>query len=510
MVVYCLFLWAISANAKTIPELLLAETYKKSIDVSQYLVSEKLDGVRAYWDGKQLISRQGNRFNAPHWFIKDFPNIALDGELWIARGRFQQTVSTVRKKQPIDKEWRKISYQLFELPQAKGTFQQRVQAMQQLVQELAIPHLNVIKQYRLKTTDELSKKLDSIVAQGAEGLMLHRSDELYLTGRHHALLKVKQYQDAEARVIEHLTGKGKFSDMLGSMIVEDLNGLRFKIGTGFNLQQRKNPPKIGSMITYKYFGRTQKGRPRFASFLRVKQHPQQAYKKMKLDSKIIETSEHISKTVIWLHGLGADGHDFVPLIPELKLPNEAGIRFIFPHAPVRPVTLNKGYEMRAWYDLLSLEPGKTANEADVLTSVAWISALIDQEIAKGIAAENILLVGFSQGGVIALQTGLRYPQKLAGIMALSTYFPFAEKTLAEINKTQLGLPIFAAHGINDPVIPLLSWQTYVPELKQAGFTVEAHSYPMEHSLCSQEITDMSNWLKIILKTQFSSDGFSDK
>lgn len=275
---YCLFLWAMSANAlanqTAIPELLLAETYKKSIDISEYLVSEKLDGVRAYWDGKHLISRQGNRFYAPVWFTENFPKQPLDGELWIARHHFQQTVSTVRKHQPIDQEWRKITYQLFELPQAKGTFQQRVEAMEQLVKHLAIPHLKVIKQYRLQTSDELNKKLDSVVAQGAEGLMLHRANARYLTGRSHALLKVKRYQDAEARVIQHLAGKGKFTDMLGSILVEDQNGLKFKIGTGFTLQQRKNPPNIGSIITYKYFGKTRKGLPRFASFLRLRTLPQ--------------------------------------------------------------------------------------------------------------------------------------------------------------------------------------------------------------------------------------------
>ncbi len=222
---------------------------------------------------------------------------------------------------------------------------------------------------------------------------------------------------------------------------------------------------------------------------------------MKLDAEIVETSPTVNKSVIWLHGLGADGHDFVPLIPELRLPKASGIRFIFPHAPVRPVTLNNGMEMPAWYDLLSLDRGKTANEADVLTTVSWISALIDAEIKKGILAENIALAGFSQGGVIALQTGLRYPQPLAGIMALSTYFPFAESTLSQVDDKQRNTPIFAAHGINDPVIPLLSWQTYVPELKAAGFELEDHSYPMEHSLCAEEIVDISRWLQAVLRTQ---------
>ena len=220
---------------------------------------------------------------------------------------------------------------------------------------------------------------------------------------------------------------------------------------------------------------------------------------MKLDAEIVETSQQINKSVIWLHGLGANGNDFVPLIPELRLPKNADIRFIFPHAPIRPVTLNNGMEMPAWYDLLSLERGKTANEDDVLTTVSWISKLIDEEVKQGIAAENILLAGFSQGGVIALQTGLRYPQQLAGIMALSTYLPFAESTLSQVDDKHHHLPIFAAHGIHDPVIPLLSWQTYVPQLKDAGFDVEGHSYPMEHSLCAEEIGDISQWLQTVFK-----------
>ncbi|RTZ65710.1 MAG: carboxylesterase [Aquificaceae bacterium] len=220
---------------------------------------------------------------------------------------------------------------------------------------------------------------------------------------------------------------------------------------------------------------------------------------MKLNYEIRKTSATIDKTVIWLHGLGADGNDFVPLIPELKLPKEAGIRFIFPHAPVRPVTLNNGMKMPAWYDLLSLERGKTANKDDVLATVSWIAKLIDAEIEKGIAAENIVLAGFSQGGVIALQTALRYPQTLAGIMALSTYLPFAESTLAQIKDKHRNIPVFAAHGIQDPVIPLLSWQTYVPQLKEAGLQVEDHSYPMEHSLCAEEIVDISRWLQAVFK-----------
>jgi len=217
-----------------------------------------------------------------------------------------------------------------------------------------------------------------------------------------------------------------------------------------------------------------------------------------LPAEIVRTAEHTEFTVIWMHGLGADGHDFVPVIPELKLPASLAIRFVFPHAPVRPVTLNNGMEMRAWYDLLSLDRSKTANEDDILTTVTWVNQMIDAEIESGTPSEKILLAGFSQGGVIALHTGLRYPKRLAGIMALSTYMPFKENVIAQANDEQKGLPIFAAHGEHDPVIPFASYQDYVPSLETNGYEVDTHAYPMEHSLCLEEINDISTWLQKIL------------
>ncbi len=217
---------------------------------------------------------------------------------------------------------------------------------------------------------------------------------------------------------------------------------------------------------------------------------------MTLPAEIVKTADNNDFTIIWLHGLGADGHDFVPLVPELTLPDSLAVKFIFPHAPVRPVTVNNGYEMRAWYDLLSLDADKTAKKDDILKSVAEVNDLINQEINNGTLAKNILLAGFSQGGVIALQCGLRYPQRLAGIMALSTYLPFGQDLLEkEMHSAQHGLPIFAAHGEQDPVIPFASWHDYVPKLKEKGFDVEAHHYPMEHALCAEEICDISNWLQ---------------
>ena len=217
-----------------------------------------------------------------------------------------------------------------------------------------------------------------------------------------------------------------------------------------------------------------------------------------LPFEVVKTAEKTEYTIIWLHGLGADGNDFVPLVPELRLPESLAIKFIFPHAPVRPITLNNGYEMRAWFDMFSLDRNNNTDESDLLTTVGWINQFIDREIENGVPSTNILLAGFSQGGVIALHAGLRYFKKLAGVMALSTYVPFDENLFKQTSSEQNGLPIFAAHGMRDPVIPVASWQDYVPKLEVQGFDVEAHSYDMEHSLCAQEVKDVSQWLQRVL------------
>ncbi len=215
----------------------------------------------------------------------------------------------------------------------------------------------------------------------------------------------------------------------------------------------------------------------------------------KLPAEIVKTAEETEFTVIWMHGLGADGNDFVPVIPELRLPVSLKVKFIFPHAPSRPVTLNNGMSMPAWYDLLSLDRSNNVKEDDILTTVTWINKFIDDEIESGTPSEKILLAGFSQGGVIAFHTGLRYPKKLGGIMALSTYIPFADNLLGSMEAAQKGISIFAAHGQHDPVIPFASWQDYVPQLEAKGFPVDAHSYQMEHSVNMEEINDISTWLQ---------------
>jgi DNA ligase 1 len=249
-------------------DVLLANIYQRGIDVTQYLVSEKYDGVRAIWDGKQLISRHGNVIFAPTWFTKDLPKTPLDGELWLGRHQFEALSGAVRKDVPIDEEWKHISYLIFELPNAEGTFEARAKRIIEIVQKTNIPQLKAVTQFRVKNETELNKKLKQVVAQDGEGLMLHRADALYVTGRSDVLLKLKLLLDAEATVIAHTPGRGKYKGKLGALIVETPEGLRFKLGTGFSDAQRKNPPKIGSIVTYTYRDKTPKGKPKFASFLR--------------------------------------------------------------------------------------------------------------------------------------------------------------------------------------------------------------------------------------------------
>lgn len=256
------------ADAK--PHLLLAEKYTQGIDLSQYWLSEKYDGVRAFWDGENLLSRQGNIFHAPGWFTKGLPAQLLDGELWIGRGAFSATISAVSKDQPIDKEWRRVHYMIFELPNAKGTFTQRIEQIKKVVEQAGLAHLKAVPQLRIINDPEvLQTQLQEIVAKGGEGLMLHRADAMYHGGRSNDLLKVKRYEDAKALVVGHLPGKGKYTGMLGALIVETPEGIRFRIGTGFSDKERADPPVIGSQIAYKFLGKTHKGIPRFASFSRV-------------------------------------------------------------------------------------------------------------------------------------------------------------------------------------------------------------------------------------------------
>jgi DNA ligase 1 len=252
------------------PPLLLAETYRQQVNVSHYLVSEKLDGVRAYWDGRQLISRCGNAFNVPAWFLAALPNCKLDGELWIGRGRFTEMSGIARRETPLNGDWKQVQYVLFELPGAAGSFVQRVRRMNEIVEEASVPWLQTAAQYRLPDHKALMKRLNELVKAGGEGLMLHRADAIYQTGRSDVLLKVKRWHDAEAIVIAHLPGKGKHAGRLGALKVRSVDGREFSLGTGFTDAQRVAPPPVGATVTYRYQELTSKGMPRFASFWRVR------------------------------------------------------------------------------------------------------------------------------------------------------------------------------------------------------------------------------------------------
>lgn len=250
--------------------LLLAEVYRENIDPTNYLISEKLDGVRAVWDGETLRFRSGNLVNAPAWFIRALPRTPLDGELWAGRGRFERLSGIVRKTNPIDEEWREVRYMIFELPDAAGNFQERAERIHAIVSESKLPWLQAIEQFRVKSRDELKRHFQKALKQGAEGLMLHHADAPYLTGRNPALLKLKPWEDAEARVIAHIPGKGRLSGKLGALRVETPEGKRFNIGTGFSTTERAHPPAIDEIVTYRYQALTASGLPRFPAYVRVR------------------------------------------------------------------------------------------------------------------------------------------------------------------------------------------------------------------------------------------------
>jgi phospholipase/carboxylesterase len=215
----------------------------------------------------------------------------------------------------------------------------------------------------------------------------------------------------------------------------------------------------------------------------------------------LETGPSPTHAVLWLHGLGADGHDFVPIMDELALPSTLSIRFVFPHAPMRPVSINRGMVMRAWHDYDMIDPnvGVQENLESLRSSQRAIEALIDREMERGIKPENIVLAGFSQGGALALHTGLRYPAALAGILALSCYLPAPKTFAAEAHRDNLTTPVFMAHGRTDNVVPLVLAAASRRQLLESGYTVEWHEYPMAHTVCREEIDDISNWLNRMMK-----------
>jgi phospholipase/carboxylesterase len=212
----------------------------------------------------------------------------------------------------------------------------------------------------------------------------------------------------------------------------------------------------------------------------------------------VETAPNPDVAVIWLHGLGADGNDFVPIVQELPLEGCPPVRFIFPHANVIPVTVNNGYKMRAWYDIMGADLVRREDEAGLRASEAAVAELIDAQVARGIAPERIVLAGFSQGCAMTLQTGLRYPQRLAGLMCLSGYLPLAGMLAAERSEANRDVPVFMAHGSSDGVVPIARAIASRDALQALGYAVDWHAYPMPHSVCPQEIGDIAAWMQRVL------------
>jgi phospholipase/carboxylesterase len=213
------------------------------------------------------------------------------------------------------------------------------------------------------------------------------------------------------------------------------------------------------------------------------------------ESVVLEPTTTADAAVIWLHGLGADGYDFVPIVQELRLPATMAVRFIFPHAAPRPVTINNGFVMRAWYDITSLGPDRKEDDVGIRESATVVNQYVQQQSARGVESQRIVIAGFSQGGAIALQAGLRYPERIAGIMALSTYLPLRDAVAAEATQANRDVPILMCHGLRDDVVPAALGKASRDVLTSLGYQVEWQSYPMEHRVCMEEVLDISKWLQ---------------
>ncbi|GFD88450.1 ATP-dependent DNA ligase [Tenacibaculum sp. KUL152] len=248
----------------------LATSYdieQDTIVVENYWVSEKFDGIRARWTGSQLLTRSGTLIHTPHWFTKDWPNVILDGELWIERGQFEKTASVVLSYTP-DIRWQHVAFMAFDLPQSELPFEARLKVLRRLIGDANNVSLSLVEQFNLTSLHELEKMLERVLAHSGEGLMLHHKNALYINGRSEQLLKLKKFDDDEAKVIGHVKGKGKYTDVLGALLVQTKEGVIFKLGSGFSDKERENPPPVNSWVTFKYAGKTRNGKPRFASFLR--------------------------------------------------------------------------------------------------------------------------------------------------------------------------------------------------------------------------------------------------
>ncbi|GGK04805.1 DNA ligase [Luteimonas terricola] len=240
--------------------------------VTEYWASEKLDGVRGRWDGRRLWTRGGYPVDAPPWFTAGWPAVAMDGELWLGRGRFEEASSLVRNPPAGDAAWRDMRFIVFDLPDHGGPFEERVHAMRALA-DGSIPGLRPVAQSRVAGRAQLQRRLQAVLDAGGEGLMLHHRDARYLPGRSDGLLKLKPHDDAEARVVAHLPGNGKYAGLVGSLLVERDDGARFRLGSGLGDADRVAPPALGSLVTYRYNGLTVNGLPRFPRYLRLREPP---------------------------------------------------------------------------------------------------------------------------------------------------------------------------------------------------------------------------------------------
>jgi DNA ligase 1 len=254
------------------PPLLLAQTWDNAMDLTDWWMSEKLDGVRAYWDGKQFLSRQGNRYHAPDWFVHDLPDVPLDGELWIGRKQFQRTVSIVRRQDQSD-HWKDVRFLVFDAPASSGGFEARLKFLADALPANRQPYAQLHEHHRCQGLMQLREELARVESLGGEGLMLRQPGSVYEAGRSSTLLKIKSFRDAEAVVLSHQPGKGKFKGMLGALGVQLPDGTEFSVGTGFSDAQRTPPPPVGSVITFRYQELSDGGVPRFPSFIRVNTMP---------------------------------------------------------------------------------------------------------------------------------------------------------------------------------------------------------------------------------------------
>lgn len=250
--------------------LMLAEVYRGGVVLADYLVSEKLDGVRVYWDGDTLFTRSGYRVNAPDWFVAGFPSVPLDGELWAGRGRFSHVNSVVQRYETSDEDWRSLSMMVFDLPSDRSPYQERYQHLERLLDTANVDWLQRVEQVSIDSDEALKAQLSEITAAGGEGLMLQRRMGRYTATRSAHLLKLKPVQDAEATVVGYVPGKGKYQGMTGSLRVRMDDGREFRVGSGLTDALRQNPPPTGARITFAYNGLTRHGLPRFARFLRVR------------------------------------------------------------------------------------------------------------------------------------------------------------------------------------------------------------------------------------------------